>query len=77
MSYRLIQLLILGYYIIHLTESVVIVDSANTNKLYCYSCKGSHCETIANEEDNVIVCNKQTQLCWVKIGFFEIIKIDF
>jgi hypothetical protein len=67
MYYQLIQLLILGYSIIHSTESNFIYNLTNTEKLLCYSCKGDSCEKIANNEDNMVVCNKNTQLCWVNI----------
>jgi hypothetical protein len=72
MHYRLTQLLIFGCYIIHFTESVFIFNLTATNKILCYSCKGNDCERISNEDDdNVVVCNKYTQLCWVKIYCFK------
>jgi hypothetical protein len=71
MSYRPIQLIIFGFYLIHLTESVFIFNLTNTNKILCHSCKGNDCEQISNDDDNVIVCNKHTQLCWVKNIFLN------
>ncbi|CAF3785744.1 unnamed protein product, partial [Rotaria sp. Silwood1] len=69
MHYQLTQLLIIGFYIIHLTESSFIYNIANASKLLCYSCKGSNCEKISNDDDNLIICNKNTQLCWA--GFIN------
>lgn len=66
MYYRLTQFFILGCYIIHFTESVFIFNLTNTNKILCHSCRGNDCESISNNDDNVIVCNKNTQLCWVR-----------
>jgi hypothetical protein len=68
MHYRLTKLLILEFYIIHFTESVFIFNLTNANKLLCHSCKGNDCEEISNDADNVVVCHKNTQLCWVKIN---------
>lgn len=65
MYYRLIQLCILGCYLIHLTESIFIYNLTNSNKILCHSCKGNDCESIADDADNVVACNKNTQLCWV------------
>jgi hypothetical protein len=67
MHYQLTQLLILGWYIIHYTESIFIYNLTNTNKLLCHACKGSNCEKINTDDDNMIVCSKDVQLCWVKI----------
>ncbi|CAF2916181.1 unnamed protein product [Rotaria sp. Silwood2] len=64
MYYQLTQLLIIGFYIIHFTESSFIYNITHANKILCYSCKGNGCETISNEDDNVIACNRNTQLCW-------------
>jgi hypothetical protein len=66
MSYRWIELFLIGFYMIYFTEAVFIFNLTNTNKILCHSCKGNDCEGISNDEDNVIVCNKQTQLCWVR-----------
>ncbi|CAF1263499.1 unnamed protein product [Adineta steineri] len=64
MYHRLSQLFILGCFMIYFAESNLTFNGTTTNKIFCYSCKGSLCETILNEEDNVITCNKHTQLCW-------------
>jgi len=68
MPYQLTKLLILGCYLIHLTESIFIFNLTNTNKILCHSCKGNDCEEISNHEDSVVACNRNTQLCWVKIN---------
>lgn len=65
MYHQLIQLFIIGYYFIHLTESTFVYNLTNTNKILCYSCTGDQCETVTSNDDNVVVCNKNTQLCWV------------
>jgi len=68
MHYRLTKLLILECYLIHFTESIFIFNLTNTNKILCHSCKGNDCQEISNHEENVVVCNRNTQLCWVKIN---------
>ncbi|CAF1283572.1 unnamed protein product [Rotaria sordida] len=69
MHYQLIQLLIIGYCIIYFTESSFIFNVTDANKLLCYSCKGSNCEKISSKHNNLIACNKNTQLCWA--GFVD------
>jgi len=67
MSDRLFQILFLiGIFITNTFEW------NKTDKLWCYSCKGNECGQIKNVDDNKIICNKKTQLCWVR--FFFLIK---
>ena len=70
MSYRLFHLLLLSVFCIIGSYEMDIQLNLNKNsKLLCYSCQGSECETVANNSENIIVCNKQIQLCWV--GMFS------
>jgi len=70
MSLRLTQILLLGCCFIHYTESIFIFNLTNTNKILCHSCKGNNCEKLRNDdEDHMILCNKNTQLCWVRKDF--------
>lgn len=73
MPYRLFQILfLLEFYIIHSSEWNFLLNFNENDQLLCYSCKGNDCERISNEDDdNVVVCNKYTQLCWVKIYCFK------
>ena len=59
-------LLILIYFQIPSVQTNGILNLTSSEKLLCYACKGSQCESIANEEDNIVLCNKYTQLCWVR-----------
>lgn len=44
-------------------EFYVIISFGN-DQLLCYSCKGLECEQTTNKDQ--IICDKKTQLCWVK-----------
>lgn len=67
MVHQLFQFLfILGFCIIYSYQWDTVLNLDESDQLLCYSCKGKECETIDHEETNTIVCNKQTQLCWVK-----------
>jgi hypothetical protein len=67
MSYRLFQMLFLLEF--------SILNSFENEQLLCYSCKGIECEQITTTNENKILCNKKTQLCWVK--FLRILSIIF
>ncbi|CAF3003766.1 unnamed protein product [Rotaria sp. Silwood2] len=70
MSYRLFQLLfLLGIFIIYSFEWDIVLNLDDSDKLLCYSCKGSECEQITNNDAHKILCNKRTQLCWA--GFMD------
>ncbi|CAF1587580.1 unnamed protein product [Rotaria sp. Silwood1] len=70
MLYRLFQLLfLLEIFIIHSFEWDILLNLDDDDKLLCYSCKGNECEQITNNNDNKILCNKRTQLCWA--GFMD------
>ena len=60
-------LLVLACVFTRIVQSNVVLNLTNTEKLLCYSCKGSNCESITNDEDNIVLCNKFTQLCWVRL----------
>lgn len=63
---RWFPILLVGCCLVLRTDATLPFNISNPTKLLCYSCKGSRCETIANEDDNVILCDKHTQLCWVR-----------
>jgi hypothetical protein len=69
MSYQLFQFLFLfGLYIINSSEWNFLLNFNENNQILCYSCKGIECEHITNnDEKNQMICNKKTELCWVKI----------
>jgi hypothetical protein len=67
MSYRLFQILFLiEFCIINSFEWDILLNLNDNDKLLCYSCKGNECEQITNNDENKIICNKKTQLCWVR-----------
>ncbi|CAF1482786.1 unnamed protein product [Rotaria sp. Silwood1] len=53
-------------FIIHSFEWDILLNLDDDDKLLCYSYKGNECEQITNNDDdnNKILCNKRTQLCW-------------
>jgi hypothetical protein len=53
--------------IIHSFEWDILFNLNENDKLLCHSCKGIGCEQITNSDENKILCNKSTQLCWVRI----------
>jgi hypothetical protein len=68
MPYRLFQILfLLEFYIIHSSEWNFLLNFNENDQLLCYSCKGNECDQIKKK----IICNKQTQLCWVKKTIFS------
>lgn len=76
MFYQLFQLLLLlGFYIIKSSEWNFLLNLDENDQLLCYSCKGIECEQITNNDKKKIICNKKTQLCWVK--FLRILSIIF
>jgi hypothetical protein len=64
MFYRLIQFIFLFGLYIH--------QSSENDELLCYSCKGIECEQITNHNERKIICNRKTELCWVKKKSFII-----
>jgi hypothetical protein len=67
MFYRLFQLLfLLEFCIINLSGWDFLFNLDEKDKLICYSCKGNECEQATNNDENKVVCNKKTQLCWVR-----------
>jgi hypothetical protein len=78
MFYQLFQLLLLlGFYIIKSSEWNFLLNLDENDQLLCYSCKGIECEQITNNDKKKIICNKKTQLCWVKKNFFRYYKSYF
>jgi hypothetical protein len=65
---RLIQVVfLLGLCIINSSEWDIMFNLNEDDKLLCYSCKGNECDEIRNNDENKILCNKNTELCWVRI----------
>jgi len=65
MYYQLTSLFIIFMCIIYQIESVLIFSLNSTNKIFCHSCKGQNCEQVVSDNEDIIMCNKHTQLCWV------------
>lgn len=66
---KLTSLFIIVTYFFYQIESILIFNLNSTNKIFCHSCKGQNCERIISDQEDIIMCNKHTQLCWA--GFVD------
>ncbi|CAF0821496.1 unnamed protein product [Adineta steineri] len=70
MFYRLFQFLFLVEFCINNSiEWDFLFNIDDNDKLLCYSCKGNECEQVIDTDQNKVLCNRKTQLCWA--GFID------
>lgn len=67
MPYQVILLLLfLQSIFVHCTAWDFMVHLEDEDQLLCHACRGDDCAQLSKFDKTTVVCDKKTQLCWVR-----------